>query len=320
MITKIHKDFVSGPIYLIVLFIAFLLVRSLKVSEGEALYLWTSTAIQTGTAFFLLYLNQTFAIINHRSCLPAIFYLLLTGTDSSLCFDRFASVSALTVGGCFFFLFATYQKANSQKEILNISLLLSITGLYQFNILFILPFFWYGMYKFKSLNIRTFFASLTGVIFVYLLVFCWSVYADDMDFFSGFFPDIESFRRISTPSFDAKERIVAAVIVLQILVSGAKIYMLGFSAKIQSVTFLKFFYICSIAGLIVAAFHGQYRSEWLLIFYIPVSFLFAHYFTFIRNKWNSWLLFFTIIVLFILSMMPDWPSTQLMCQIPGGQN
>lgn len=300
-IYKLHQSFLTGRIPLIFTFLFFVLFRFLHSSEEtDAALLWGSSVIQASTAFFLLYLNQTFIMIRERSLLPAFFYLLLTGTTPRLFSDIVGSASALAVSICFYFLFSSYQKTSSQKEALNIGLLIAIISMFWLPALILFPLFWYGMYKFKSFNLKTFAATLTGLFIVYLFVFSWSVYIEDLEFFTGKFSYENTLAEISLLSRGIEDWLVIGLLVILLVLSGINLFMAGISEKIRAITTLSFLYFFSFIVFILSLIGKDVENNWILILYIPLSYLFAHYFTLTTQKWTSWLFVFSVLFFIVL--------------------
>jgi hypothetical protein len=256
--------------------------------------LWSATIIQIIIAFSLLYLTQTFVIIRQRTLLPAFFYLLFTGTEPLFFQDTRGSIAALIIVFCLFFLFATYQKPESQIHAFNISLLLTSGSFIWPPLLFFFPLFWYGMYRFRSLNIRTFFAGLMGFIMIYLFIFTWSILKNDLNIFLNSFPGIHNLWNIHLVDFSLKEWIISGFIAVLFILSGVKIFMSGIAEKVRAMTTLGYLYVFSILIFTSFLFQSKWEKEWILILYIPVSFLIAHFFTLSYKNGTIGLFFFTI--------------------------
>ncbi|GHT38765.1 hypothetical protein FACS189437_00370 [Bacteroidia bacterium] len=266
--------------------------------------LWGSTFLQIGIALFLLYLTQTFGIVRQKTLLPAFFYLLLAGTHPLFFYDLTGSVSAMVIALSLLFLFNSYQNSLSQGDVFNISLLLTLCSFYWFPILLFFPLFWYGMYRFRSLNFKTFFASLTGFLLIYLFIFTWSIYkGDHLAFFFRMLPDFKTVGTIQLFSFGIKEWITNGFVFLLFILSGVKIFMAGVSEKVQAMTILGYLYVFAFIVYVLYLIQNQWAQEWFLILYIPLSLLFAHYFTLSYKRWTIWLFLLTI-VFFLIKY--DW--------------
>jgi hypothetical protein len=281
---------------------AFLLFVALRIpwlGEGSPLEFWGSILIQSGTALFLLYLTQVYGIIRQKTLLPAFFYLLLAGTNPLFFYDLRGSISAFLVAFCLIFLFNTYHRPLSQRSVLNMALILTVGSFYWVPLLFFFPLFWYGMYRFKSLNCKTFFSGLTGIILVFLFLLAWSVYKNDWTIFVQVRSDWAALFDFQFFSVGIKEGMMIIFLTFLYILSGIKIFMAGIAEKVQTVNVLRYLY-----GLIWILFvffliQNQWDREWLSVLYIPVSLLVAHYFTFSSKRGELWL--FLLTILFFLS-------------------
>jgi hypothetical protein len=296
---KIHKYFVSYRFPLILTILVFIVTRLPGTGDWLSISLWGSTLLQIGIALFLLYLTQIFGIIRQKTLLPAFFYVLLTGTHPMFSYDLTGSVSAMTIALCFLFLFNSYQNPLSQGNVLNISLLLTLCSFYWFPVILFFPLFWYGMYQFRSLNIKTFFASLTGFLLIYLFIFTWSVYKGDLNIFLNLLPDFETIGTIQFFTFGLKAWIMNGLILFLFILSGIKIYMAGVSEKVQSVTTLSYLFVFALVVYVFYLVQNQWKQEWLLILYIPISLLISHYFTLSDKLWTIRLFLLTVVLLFL---------------------
>jgi hypothetical protein len=250
---------------------------------------------------FLLNLTQRYVIIREKTFLPAFFYLLLAGVNPLYFYDLRGSVAAFLVVLCLLILFDTYQKPLSQRNALNMSLVLTLGSLYWAPLLLLFPLFWYGMYWFKSLNFKTFFASLMGLAAVCLFLFAWSIFKDDWTVFVQMLPDWSALWDFRFPPLVTVTELVTNIFLgILFVLSVVQIFMAGVSEKIQARTFLS--YLSALAAVIAILFLGQnqWEKEWSLILYVPVSLLFAHYFTLAQRLAGMWLFLFTIV--FFLSM------------------
>ncbi|GHS96596.1 hypothetical protein FACS189421_01930 [Bacteroidia bacterium] len=293
---KIHKYFVSYRFPLILTILVFIVLRLPGNGDWLSISLWGSTLLQLVIALFLLYLTQIFGIIRQKTLLPAFFYVLLAGANPLFAYDLTGSVSALTIALCFLFLFNSYQNPLSQGNALNISLLLTLCSFYWFPILLFFPLFWYGMYQFRCLNIKTFLASLTGFLLIYLFLFTWSVYKGDPEFFLKMLPDFKTIGTIQIFSFGLKAWIMNGLILLLFILSGIKIYMAGVSEKVQAVTTLSYLFVFTLVVYVLYLIQNQWKQEWLLILYMPISLLISHYFTLSNKLWTIRLFLLTVIL------------------------
>jgi hypothetical protein len=301
-IREIHKVFVS---YWFPLVITVIVLVALRYFDGffdvprwnlEPIFLWTSTLLQIGIAVFLLFLSQSFGIIRRKSLLPAFFYLLLAGT-TPIEWDILWSIgSAVVVALCLLYLFLSYQKLESQRYAFNISLLLTLGSFLWEPILLFLPLLWYGMYRFRSLNGKSLVASLLGFVVIYLFIFTYCFYQDNLPDFVDALPTVRGiFDPVQLPNFNVAEWIHAGFIFLLFILSGMKIFMASVSETIQAITTLGYLYVFALVLFLCYFFIPAWESEVLQILYLPLSLLFAHYFTMAQKTWILWLFLFSIV-------------------------
>ncbi|MDR2843642.1 MAG: hypothetical protein LBV57_03225 [Candidatus Symbiothrix sp.] len=302
---RLHTNFISDRLLYLVVVVLFIVFRFLGVEKWENAELWISTGIQIGIAFLLVFLNQTFGMIRGRTALPAIFFLLLTGTNPLYFNDLTGSISALVIIVCLFWLLGCYQNPNSQLAAFNIALLLTLGSFYWPPLIVFFPLVWFGMFRFRSLNIKSFVAFLLGFLLVFLFLITWSIYSkDNISLFLDELFQYDALRYVQYFPFELRESIVIGFLLLLFVLSGFKIFMADISEKVKSITILSWFFIFTLVVLVFYIIQYQFVKEWGLILHIPFAFLLSHYFSSPNNRGNSWLFLFTILffVLFFVSL------------------
>jgi hypothetical protein len=282
-IEKIHKTFVSSRLFLLFTIIAFIGVRVYDSNGDWASSLfWACTLIQIGIALLLLQLNHVFSIIRNQTLLPALFYLLLI-CITPLNPDLSGNIAALCIIVCYFFLFQSYQQPESQANALNISMILTLGSLFWVQLLFFLPIFWYGFYRFRSFNLRVFLASLTGIAVVYLFVLTFSIYKDDISIFLSFVPQIDDLIFFRLPELTLQAYVVFGFTLIIYIWTGYNLFISDLSEKIQTVSILYYLYFTFFAMLMLLLIKSENASQWTLTVYMPIVLLISHLFT-LSNK------------------------------------
>ncbi|GHT62227.1 hypothetical protein AGMMS50239_14970 [Bacteroidia bacterium] len=305
-IEKIHKAFVSNWVVLIACIFVFWAFR-LQGDWGN-LNLWISTLLQITIALFLLNLNNIFTIIQRRTLLPALFYLIPVGCNPIFNLDWKGSLAALLMMVNYLFLFNTYQKSNSQLNALNISLLLVLGSFIHPLLLLFFPLFWLGFYWFRSFNLRVFLASLTGIVTVYLIIFTWCIYRDDWGMFLSFLPKPEEIFSIREPNLSNYEWISLGIIWVASIFAGYNLFVSSISEKVRTVSFLKYMYVSSFLIFFMAFVQSEYRSFWELIAYISIALVLAHYFTLTNKLYIKILMLVFIFALSVLGLLQHFSA------------
>lgn len=298
-IEKIHKQFLTGKLLLFIIVFAFIVVRLYSIGVPfDNLSFWGSLLIQMGIAFFLLQLNHIFNIIQERTFLPAIFYLLFTGGNPLFYCDIKGSVAALCLVLCYYFLFNSYQKPDSQINAMNISIALVLGSLFWTPLLFLFPVFWIGFYRFQCFNGRVFFASLTGFVIVYLFIFTWSIYQRDNTIFFSLLPQLEPLTAIRYPDLTMIEWVTYGFIIFIYLIMGISLFFFNISERVWTISVLRYLYLSVFIIFVILFLQSEYKSSWGLITYVPLALLTGHFFSRSNKKGIHYLLL--VFVLFFI--------------------
>jgi len=295
-IEKIHKQFLSSYLLLFSTLFIFISVRLYLVdSQWNNLSFWACLVIQIGIAFFLLHLNHYFNIIQGHTLLPAFFYLLFVGINPAFYLDINGSIASLCIILSYYFLFESFQKPESQINALNISLLLVLGSLLWTPILFFFPVFWLGFHRFQCLNTRVFFANLIGFVIVYLFIFTFSVFKNDINIFFSFLPQFNELFLFQNPELSFFDWLTVGFFLIILCVIGIYLFLINISERLWTIYILSFFYISAFIILIFFFLQTDYKSSWSLVSYIPLSILFGHFFSHSNKRIVQYLLFFFII-------------------------
>ena len=290
-IDKVHKLFLSNKLLLFTIVASFIAVRLFSAdSQLDNLSFWGSMIIQIWVAFFLLQLNNTFNIIQIRTFLPTIFYLLFIGINPIFYYDIKGSVAACCFVLCYQTLFASYQKPLSQINALNISLLLVLGSLLWPPLLFFFPVLWLGFRHFQCFNIKVFFASLSGFVIIYLFIFALSIFLGEKKLFLSLLPQANELFIFQKPYLSVLEWSTWGFLLLFYLIIGLYLFTFNISERIWTILILKYFYFSAFIGFFFFIFQNEYRSAWGLITAIPLAFMNGHFFSRSNNRWMQYLL------------------------------
>jgi len=290
-IERIYKQFLSSRLLLFTIAFAVIALRLYYLhNQWDNTILLGSLLIQIGIAFFLLQINHIFNIIQERTFLPALFYLLFIGGNPIFYYDIRGSIAALCIILCYYFLFKSYQKPKSQAYAMDISLLLVLGSLFWTPLLLFFPVIWIGFYHFQSLNARVFFASLTGFMIVYLFIFTWSLHQGDKNIFLSFLPQVGTLFVIHKPDLTLFEWITCGFLLFIYLMIGINLFFFNISERRGIIAILSYFFISSFIIFILFFLQSEYKSSWGLIIYIPIAFLTSHFFSRSNNRGIQYLL------------------------------
>lgn len=245
-------------------------------------------------AFLLVQLNNRFALIRTRTFLPVIIYLFLIGIWEKTHLNV-SSHLALTIFilGLFNFFSMSHNKNATEQAFMG-SFFVALAGLLVFPYLYLIPVCWIGFMMLRSFSLRTFLASLFGILapwviflsylyFIHKLNILWTV-------FSGFNLSF------SLQSLSLIELIYTGLMLIILIIAIVGIFSNSNQASIQTRNKLNFLLWLIAVTLFVAIFSIDQLSMFLPLLALIYALLVSHPFTLIKNKIYS-TLFLVFVVL-----------------------
>jgi hypothetical protein len=250
-------------------------------------------------AFMFNQADTRFNLIRVRTSLPFFVVGLLLATNNFLLGNLTESFSTLLIILSISSLFSSYQLHRAEKQSFDIGLLLSLASLFWIKSIFLLPIFWIGMYMMKTLNLRTFAASLIGVLTPYWFAFFYYAYIDNYTPLLEHLLSIIDFQWINLWNAPLYTWIHLGITLLASLFAIGNTIFSTFTDKIRTRSYLNFLFLFLIStyALFVVDF-GRSGSALYLIYLIS-AFLIAHLFASVRGRFSS-LLFYTLLYTYII--------------------
>ena len=257
---------------------------------------WIVFVLQAGIAFLLIRINHEYQIIKRRTFLPATFFMLLTASNPVLYDNTNGTISAFVMILCIILSFKSYHSPRSQANSFNIALILTIASAFCWQpLLFFIPLFWVGFWWFRAFNARTFFASVLGILTVYLFLFTWYLYDDNLICFLETLPQVEQGFSVVWIDLQWYDWIAVIFYVFLLILSAINIFGLGVSEKIRTTLFFKFLYLLAGVLFVFACFFDSMINDTQTIIYLSIAFISGFYFAINESKFTSYLLIFTML-------------------------
>ena len=147
-------------------------------------------------AFLLAELNTRFALIRTRTTLPATMFLLFGSTFPFLHTVSWACSLPILYIFLLHALFKSYESHSCYATIFHAFLALSLISLIIPQIIYLSIFLYLHMISLRSLNIRSFFAGIIGLITPYFLLSSFAVLFDNPEIFIPFANKLFAFSSI----------------------------------------------------------------------------------------------------------------------------
>ena len=124
-------------------------------------------------------INYKYIIVRGRRALPALFFFLFISTNLDTFPLRPVSLSLIGLTLALSQLLGSWQRPDDIGRTFNISVCLSLGALVWPHMVWFIPLFWYGMYRFGSLSARGLLTSVLGLLTVFGFVFAWCLWQND---------------------------------------------------------------------------------------------------------------------------------------------
>ena len=300
-IKQIHKILSGGILtFLAFIVLAFFARIAAGVTFGttfDEYKPWIVFVIQIGIAVLLAVISYEYQIIRKKTFLPAILFLIFTASNPVLYDNLVGTISAFAMIVCVIITFKNYHNLKSQTGSFHIALILTTGSVFCWQpLVFFIPLFWIGFQWFRTLNIRSFFASLLGILTVCLFVLVWCLYTNDLSYFLDKIPYFKHITSVDWIELKWYDWTVVAFFILLLLLAAIDIFILGFSEKIRTTLFFKFLYLLVVALFICICCFDFMVNDIQATIYFSIAFISGFYFAMNENnKWVTYLLIFTIL-------------------------
>jgi len=266
------------------------------IPVGSFIGTFVALLLVVAQALLLVRLNTRFILINNRTYMPAIVFILLTASIPDL-----QRLNPVIFSGFFLLLgielmFNGYQKGKVAYEFFTASFFISLGGTFYLYLLFFIFIVWVSLIILRPFNWREWTFSILGFLLPWLFVFSYYYLLHNepnrilLDMTKAFNTDYDF------PEYSLLTYIFGGFGGLLILIASQFIIK-GFTSKkiIPRKAFLIFLWLF-INCLGVYLLVDQASVELIFLAAIPLSFLLSHYFTFVKsNFWGE-----TFITVFIL--------------------
>jgi len=262
----------------------------------------TCIALTLLNAFLLAQINNRFTIIRTRTFLPILIFLLLLATwnQTHVMIGSHLVLTLFIFALYYFFSMARDRKAS--EEAFMGSFLISIGSMLINPVIFMIPVCWIGFMMFQSFSLRTFLASIFGMLAPWILYLSvMYLLQPDFSFLKYFIIDINS--GLSISAFSLSETIYAAAITIIMIISIFGMYSITNSDAINTRNILNFLLFLLITLIILSVIFRNQFISFLPLIALVYALLISHPLTLKQNNFNGilFLVFCLINIAFVIS-------------------
>lgn len=270
-----------------------------------AIYL-TGLALTLGGAFFVHRANYVMVLTREKTWLPFLYYLFFTSVNPDLFPFRPTTAAVFCMVLSLYFLFLAYHDTRASAPVFTSAFMMGLGSLLWVHILWFLPLFWVGMYHFRTLSMKTFLASLLGVLTVYWSLLAWCAWQADYTMFAAPFSNLVAVHPLRLADVGWIDWLSLGVMVALTAVSAVNILTHEQEDSLRSRQFLVFLMLMTGWSLILSFFFRQSAEEFLGIACVPMAILVARFFTVVKEKPALILFHATTALLFAFLVLRLW--------------
>ncbi len=246
-------------------------------------------ALMIGGASLLNKTNYELTLIPRSARLTFLLYILFISTNPDFFPFKSISLSVFYLIGAMYQLFTSYHDPESREKAYSAALLIGIGSLLWAHLLWFLPLFWLGMYRFRSLTPHTFAASLLGVLTVYWLLFGWCVWQRDFTFFTSLIAALSDIHFLTADGIDFRDWVGFFPIAILAFAASLRILLGNEGISFRSRQFLGFLVLMFVWAFGLSFLYEETPEEFIETACIPASLLITHLFSVSKGKFMFYL-------------------------------
>lgn len=265
------------------------------------------------TTYLMVLLNNSNALIRIYSRVISVTFLILSCMACFLFPSLYGNLTQLCIVAFYLILFQSYQDKAAAGLTYYGFLCIGLTSLTFVHILYFVPFLWILMLScLQSLSLRTFFASLLGIITPYWLGICWLVYQGRLPLLVD---HLASLMKFHTP-FDFSilnncQMTTFAFVILLALIGAVHYFRTYYSDKIRTRQLFVIFIWIDLLTVAFICLQPQYYDPLIRILIINTAPLTGHFIALTHTKITNITFCLICITALLLTGYNLWMSSSL---------
>ncbi len=275
------------------------------------LLLWGSTfqewneLISLGVTIIIGYVfietNTTFNLIRTRTSMPVCLYWLIATALFFLHPFEWTNLVPLVFILATYQLFHSYESVSSSPFIFHSFLFIGLGSIAFPQLLYMVPMLWGSMIPFRAISIKSFLASIIGLMTPYWFVFGYALYFNEMHILLTPLREAAHLYPIDYSHLTLPEIASWGFITLLLIVSGFHYWQISYMDKTRTRIYHSYLAIAGFWATLLSILQPVHLCEWLSIQLICTAFLCGHLFSLTRNRFSG-IIFIVTFVLYILLM------------------
>jgi hypothetical protein len=254
-----------------------------------------------GAGLVLQYISSEFRLIRVRSFFPFFLYCLFSGTFLPLLSLNGTALSSLLLALACHRLFSSLENGMENRSVYDASVLLALASLLLSKLIWLMPAIWLVMGILQILNIRSFFASLLGILTVYWLIAGVSFLMGDFTYVLAYFKDLMGFELFSISAISPTEITYITFLAVLMIAAIISFWPRQHLDKLKTRNYLNSVLLLWLALLILWFFSSNDESYLLPLIGLS-TLVIAHFFSLVDSHFSR-ILFFTLLGLSVVAYL-----------------
>ena len=268
---------------------------------GKSISLLINFIFYAFISYLLIELNNTFGIIRLRASIQTSFYLIVIAACPELYPLHVGTASTLFMVISIYFLFKSYQQANPSGNVFYSWMFLGLSGLILPQLLYLAPFYLIAAYNFQSLNPRSFFAGLLGIMFPFWFLAGYAFTFNHLEMIYHPFQTLITFEPINLLVLKGWQVATISYIILLFVVGVANSLINGWQDKIRTRAYLNFFSLIGTCLLVLLVLQPQHFVTVFPLLLVCFSFLAGHFFALTKSRSSN--IFFIVSLIGLATLL-----------------
>lgn len=265
------------------------------------------------TTYLMVLLNNSNALIRIYSRVISVTFLVLSCMACFLFPSLYGNLTQLCIVAFYLILFQSYQDKTAAGLTYYGFLCIGLTSLTFVHILYFVPFLWILMLScLQSFSLRTFFASLLGIITPYWLGICWLVYQGSLPLLVDHFAPLIRFHTpFDFSILNNSQTTTFAFVILLAVIGTVHYWRTYYSDKIRTRQLFVIFIWIDLLTVAFICLQPQYYDPLIRILIINTAPLIGHFIALTHTKITNITFYLICITALLLTGYNLWMSSSL---------
>lgn len=282
-----------------------------QLVRGLQFPLWLTRAasfvLYAVIGYFLIEINNTFAIIRMRASVQTSIYFILITACPGLHLLYAGDVAALAFLISLYFLFKSYQHPQPAGLLFQSFAFIGVGSLAFPQLTFLVPIWLIGAYNFQSLTFRSLCGAVVGWSMPFWFLLGHAYYYGQMELFYSPFQELVTFVPLRfVDALPVWELITLGYLFILYAVSAIHCIVTGYKDKIRTRAYLNFLIFLCFCLFLFALLQPNHSIDVVSMLLLVVSILSAHLFVLTNSRLSNWFFIGSMVGVTLLLFFNIW--------------